>query len=58
VTTRINLGDDPASFAHNRCSQCAHEWRDKPFGFARHMSCPECGSEYWVWLNYGGAALT
>ena len=50
---RINLGEGGKALAHNRCSNCGHEWADKPFGLAQHMSCPKCGSEYWEWLNYG-----
>jgi len=52
---RINLNDGSSTLARNRCSQCEFEWADKPFGLARHMNCPKCGSEYWEWLNYGNA---
>lgn len=44
--------------ARNRCSKCAHEWRDSPMGFAAHYSCPKCGSAYWVWTNYEKAPAT
>ena len=38
--------------AQNRCCKCAHEWKDKPMGFARLPACPSCGSAYWEWTNY------
>jgi hypothetical protein len=50
-TTRINLDGGARVIAHNRCTQCGHEWQDKPTGFARHLFCSECGSDYWEWLN-------
>jgi predicted nucleic acid-binding Zn-ribbon protein len=41
-------------FANNRCIECAHEWQDRPMGFALYHACPECGSAYWEWINYDG----
>lgn len=38
--------------ALNRCCQCGYEWRDQPFGLARHDACPKCRSVYWQWLDY------
>jgi predicted Zn-ribbon and HTH transcriptional regulator len=52
VTRRINLDNGTSVIAHNRCNGCGHEWHDKPMGFARHIECPRCGSEYWAWINY------
>ncbi len=52
MKTRINLGTGTKDVAFNRCCRCAHEWHDKPTGFARHVVCPACGAEYWRWLNY------
>jgi hypothetical protein len=49
---RINLGNGARAVASNRCLKCDHEWRDKPMGFARHLTCPRCRSEYWAWVNY------
>ena len=49
---RINLDSGTAIIAANRCLECRHEWPDKPMGFARHIECPRCGSEYWQWVNY------
>lgn len=51
---RINLDNGSVVVAWNRCADCSHEWRDKTTGFARFLTCPECGSEYWKWLSYGG----
>ena len=48
----INLREGASVIAHNRCTTCRHEWQDKPMGFARHLECPKCGSEYWEWINY------
>lgn len=47
----INLGNGTSAIAHNRCVQCGQDWQDKPMGFARHISCPKCGGEYWEWIN-------
>ena len=52
MPARINLGNGAKVIAHNRCLKCDHEWQDKPMGFARHLACPKCGSEYWEWINY------
>jgi ssDNA-binding Zn-finger/Zn-ribbon topoisomerase 1 len=38
--------------AGNRCCRCHYEWRDLPFGNARHDTCPKCGSVYWRWLDF------
>ena len=38
--------------AKNRCTECTHEWQDRPMGFAIHVACPKCGSPYWRWTNY------
>ncbi len=51
----INLGNSPKIIAYNRCAKCWHEWQDKPMGFARHLACPKCGSEYWRWINHANA---
>jgi len=48
----INLGNSPKIIAYNRCSKRGHEWRDKPMGFAEHMACPTCESQYWAWINF------
>ena len=55
MTTRINLGSGAGKMAYNRCCGCAHEWQDKPMGYAHHLVCPACGSEYWQWLNYAAS---
>ena len=38
----------------NRCCRCDYEWRDQPFGHARHDTCPRCDSVYWQWRDYEG----
>lgn len=55
VARRINLDSGAAIIAANRCRACRHEWHDKPTGFARHIECPRCGSEYWYWIDYEDA---
>jgi DNA-directed RNA polymerase subunit M/transcription elongation factor TFIIS len=43
--------NDTRELALNRCCRCSYEWRDLPFGHARHDTCPKCGSVYWQWLD-------
>lgn len=52
VIVRINLAGTATVIASNRCRDCGHEWRDKPMGYARSVTCPNCRSEYWRWLNF------
>ena len=44
--------NDTRQDALNRCCRCSFEWKDEPFGNAKHHACPKCGSVYWQWLNY------
>ena len=38
--------------AEYACCDCRTRWSDHPGGFARHSSCPACGSKYFRWENY------
>ncbi len=51
----FNLASDRKQarrLALNRCCRCGYEWRDQPFGHARHDACPKCRSVYWQWGDY------
>lgn len=38
--------------AENCCQRCVHTWTDFAGMSANHSGCPNCGHNYWKWLNY------